>query len=201
MTKDGCKVCRTLESHGSEWIEGELVARWRGDDGDRLGYRRLARWLNVTLLERAMDRAGLPTAGGEAPSRYDRLTGDDDAVASGVREVLRGEGVPIDELESAFVSYGVVRTHLLDCLNVERPAEPSSAWEADAVAKAREQAAERAHAAVRARFNKDTLAAGGVPDVEVTITLTCPTCCESAVADDVLDSGVLCDCPPETPSS
>lgn len=194
MTEDGCKVCRTLNGHGRAWMEEELVGRWRGDEGERHGYRRLARWLNVTLLERAMERSGQATAGDEAASRYDRLTGDDEAVADGVRELLREGGVPIDDLEPAFVSYGVVRTHMLECLDAERPPSPTTDWEADAVATARSHATDRAGAAVRARFNKGRLAAGDVPDVEVTVTVRCPVCGESADAGDALDSGVLCDC-------
>ena len=196
MTDDRCKVCRTLGAWGRPWMEASLVARWRGEEGERMGYRRLARWLNATLLERAMERAGLPTAGDEAASRYDRLVGDDEDVSRGVREVLRDGGVPVDDLEADFVSYGVVRTHLLDCLDAERPERDPVDWETGAVDAARERAVERIHAAVRARFNKDRLAAGGLPDVDVTVTLTCPACGAQASALAALESGALCDCSP-----
>lgn len=194
MTEDGCKVCRSLDAHGSDWMEAELKRRWQGEDRERLGYRRCARWLNVTLLEHAMERAGMPTEGGEAASRYDRLAGDDDDVAAGVRRLLRDGGLPIDELESAFVSYGSVRTHLLDCLDAERPPEDSSDWEADAIDVARQQATERASAAVRARYNKGRLAAGGQPEVAVSISVRCPTCGTTADATEALDAGKLCSC-------
>ena len=194
MTDDRCKVCRTLSAWGRPWMEESLVARWRGEEGERMGYRRLARWLNATLLEQAMERAGLPTAGDEAASRYDRLVGDDEDVARGVREVLQDGGVPVDDLAADFVSYGVVRTHLLECLEAERPERDPDDWEADAVAAARKRALEQVYAAVRARFNKDRLAAGGVPDVDVAVTLTCPACGVQASAVEALNSRMLCDC-------
>lgn len=196
MTDDRCKVCRTLGAWGRPWMEKSLVARWRGEEGERLGYRRLARWLNATLLERAMERAGLPTAGDEAASRYDRLVGDDEDVSRGVREVLRDGGVPVDDLEADFVSYGVVRTHLQRCLDAERPSEPAVRnWEADAVESARRRAEERVFAAVRARYNKGLLAADDVPEVTVAVTLTCPACGTTVAADDAIASESVCDCP------
>jgi hypothetical protein len=202
MSDDRCKVCTTLKTWGRPWMEQSLVARWRGEEGEegeRMGYRRLAYWLNVSLLQRAMDRAGLPTAGNEAASRYDRLIGDDETVARGVREVLREGGVPIDDLERDFVSYGVVRTHLRDCLDLDRPTvQTGGDWEADAVEGARRRAEDRVFAAVRARYNKGRLEAGGLPEVDVAVTITCPVCGTTVPVDEAFEAGRLCDCPAQS---
>jgi hypothetical protein len=112
MSDDGCKVCRVLERWGMERYDDRMVEQWRGPPEERLGYRKLAEWLNVTMLERGMDRSGMNTLGEEAESKYRRLTGDDETTAREVREDLRERGVPIDDLLADFVSYGVVRTHL-----------------------------------------------------------------------------------------
>lgn len=197
MTDDSCKVCRTLEAHGGGWMEDALLAHWRGDDGNRLGYRRLAHWLNVRVLEREMERAGMPTAGDEAASKYDRLTGDDEAIARGVHEVLQAGGLPMADLERSFVSYGVVRTHLLDCLDAERPPEPTTSWEPETVSVAADQATTRTAAAVRAQYNKGELRAGGLPTVSVSISLTCPTCGTTTAATTALEDGAVCECPSE----
>jgi hypothetical protein len=194
MTEAGCKVCRVLERRGLTYLESDLLARWRGEDGKRMGYRRLADWLNAALLREAMGTAGLPTAGGEARSRYERLTGDDDAVAAAVADLLADGGVDVDALRSDFVSYGVVRTHLLDCLDASRPASEPSDWERAAVDRARRRAAGDAADALRSLVNKGGVAAGGDPEVTVSMQATCPACGASRPVEAVLDDGHLCDC-------
>lgn len=193
MSEYGCKVCRVLDERDIDRLDRRLVERWRGDDGERLGYRRLATWLNVTLVRREMERAGLPTVGNEARSRYDRLTGDDPDVRAEVRRLLRTAGVPVEGLERDFVSYGVVRTHLRECLDAERDPDEPADWEADAVAYAREEATERVGAAVRSLARKDRLSVGD-PAVSVTVRVRCGRCGASRPASDAVRSGVVCEC-------
>lgn len=194
MTEAGCKVCRVLDRRGLTYLESELLARWRGEDGERMGYRRLADWLNAELLREAMGAAGMATVGGEARSRYERLTGDDEAVADAVADLLADAGVDVDALRGDFVSYGVVRTHLLDCLDATRPESGTSDWERAAVDRARRRAAEDAADALRSLVNGGDVAAGADPEVTVSLRASCPVCGAVRPVDAVLDDGRLCDC-------
>ncbi|GAB7095160.1 hypothetical protein JCM30237_23130 [Halolamina litorea] len=192
MTDHGCKVCRVLDERGLGHLDAELVARWRGDGEARLGYRRLADWLNTTLLRREMERVGMATGGGEARSRYDRLSDDD--TAEGVADLLRRGGVAVDDLRADFVSYSVVRTHLRDCLGEERDPAPPSDWEADRIQALEEYAADQAGDAVRSLVNKGTLDAGGEVSPSVSVTVTCADCGATVAFADAVDAERFCDC-------
>lgn len=172
MSAPGCKVCRLLAAYDLQQYESQLVAQWTAGGSQRKGYRALAAWLNTTLLRREMDRAGLSTLGDEATSKYERLTGDDDAVSAEIHAVLEAEGVPIDRLERDFVSYGVVRTHLKECLGVERDHEPTD-WEARSIEIARERAREKIAEAVRSLERKGDLAAEGEIVVHLDAEVEC----------------------------
>lgn len=195
MTAGGCKVCRVTEKWGVTSADEELLARWRGEGCDRQGYRKLAEWLNVSLLRREMNRTGLATIGGEARSRYRRLE-DESETAEEVRELLRTSGVPIDELERDFVSYGVVRKHLMECLEAERDESGGgdAAWAPDALAYTQRHAASKAADAVRALVNAGRLEAVDQPAVTVTVELTCPSCSRTVPVEEALERGRLCDC-------
>jgi len=192
MTDHGCKVCRVLAERGLSGLDNELVARWQGDDGERMGYRRLADWLNVTLLRNEMERAGLPTGGGEGRSRYERLTDED--TGTDVADLLRRQGVAVDALRDDFVSYSVLRTHLRDCLDEHREAAPTSDWEADRLEQLEAYATTEAADAVQSLVNKGKLTAGGDIEPDVTIRVTCSDCGVAVPAVDALVSGTFCDC-------
>lgn len=195
MSDHGCKVCRVLDDRELGRLDDELVGRWHGESGERMGYRRLADWLNATLLRREMERAGVATGGGEARSRYDRLTGDDEATAAAVTDLLRREGVAVDALRDDFVSYSVVRTHLQDCLDEEREPAPPAEWEAGRLEQLAAYTAAEASDAVRSLVNKGELEAGGDIEPEVTIRVTCTDCGAAVPIDDALAAGAFCDCP------
>lgn len=170
MGEFGCKVCRVLDKRDMGRYESQLVEQWQSDGPQRKGYRRLAEWLNVTMLRREMDRAGLSTLGNEAASKYERLEGNDETVAAEVRNDLRNAGVPIDGLESDFVSYGVVRTHLKDCLGEDREFE-SSDWERQAIEIATEHATDRVTDAVRSLQSKGEIQSVGDLSIHVSVEL------------------------------
>jgi len=192
MTDHGCKVCRVLDERGLDGFDDELVARWQGESGERMGYRRLADWLNAALLRREMERVGLPTGGGEARSRYDRLTDDDTAEAVG--KLLRRAVVAVDDLRDDFVSYSVVRTHLRDCLGAERDPSPPSDWEGDRLDDLAEYATVEAAEAVRSLVNKGRLAAGGAVEPTVTIRVRCSACGTAVPVEEAIAAGTFCDC-------
>jgi len=155
------------------------------------GHRRLADWLNVTLLRNEMERVGLP-GGGEGRSRYDRLTDED--TGTGVADLLRQEGVAADELRDDFVSYSVVRTHLRDCLDEHREAAPASDQEVDRLEQLEADATTGAADAVHSLVNEGKLTAGGDIEPDVTICVTCSDCGLIVPAIDALVLGTFCDC-------
>lgn len=191
MSQYRCKVCRVLDERGMERYESQLVEQWSADRGQRKGYRKLATWLNVLMLRRAMDRAGLSTLGDEAASKYERLTGDDATVAAEVRNSLRNSGIDVDALESDFVSYGVVGKHLRECLDEERETT-STEWEPEAIEIARSQAEKKVREAVQTLVNKDKLEAGGDVEITVSIELECDECHTRVPVDRALRRGYIC---------
>lgn len=160
-----------------------------------MGYRKLAEWLNVTLLRKEMDRAGLTTVGGAAAARYERLNEGGES-ATTVRRFLREEGLAVDEVERDFVSYGVVRTHLKECLDAERETTDSSdaAWTPGSLAHTRRFAESKVESTVRAGINADRLVIGGKPEVSVSIEITCPSCSTTVPAETALEEGWTCNC-------
>lgn len=198
MTEHGCKVCRVLAERDLEHLNGEMVARWHGETGDRMGYRRLADWLNTSLLRAEMEIVGMPTEGGEPRSRYERLTGTDgssgDKVAEQMRGVLRRGGVAVEELIDDFVSYGVIRTHLRECLGERRDPQPPADWEADRLAQLEAYTGEEAADAVRSLVNKGKLSAGGEVQVTVSLAVTCSECGVAVPYEEAIDTECFCDC-------
>ncbi|AEN04873.1 hypothetical protein Halar_1116 [halophilic archaeon DL31] len=192
MTEYGCKVCQVLDERDLKEMNPELVARWTGEGGKRLGYRRLADWLNTALLRREMEIVGMPTGGDEARSRYERLHDDDTAPA--VRRLLKRGGVALDDLGDDFVSYSVVRTHLQDCLDASREPSPPSAWEPGQLERLEAYAASEATDAVRSLRNKGQLKAVGEVEAVVTIAVACSVCGTSVPVADALAAKRFCEC-------
>lgn len=189
----GCKVCRVLDARGLDQYDERLLSEWRGESGQRKGYRQLARWLNITLVRREMDAVGLPTLGDEAESKYDRLRGED-TNAIEMRNMLAGEGVDVEGLERDFVSYGVVRTHLTDCLDASYdPPEPSE-WEPDTISIARDHALEKIRGAVSSLANKGELDTGGSVSVTLDVELECESCQTRIPLSRALRRGRVCQC-------
>lgn len=190
----GCKVCRVLDERGVGHYDERLLDEWQAERSQRKGYRALARWLNVTLLRREMDQAGLSTLGGEAASKYERLR-DDDRDGEEVERMLGREGVDIDGLEDDFVSYGVVRTHLLDCLGAEyERAESTSDWEDESIRIARDHARGKITDAVRSLVNKEEIAVGGDVSVRLDAEIECGECQVRAPLRRVRRRGYVCEC-------
>ena len=192
MTEHGCKVCRVLDERGMERYEDQLVDQWQAESPERKGYRQLAEWLNITMLRREMDRAGLSTLGQEAASKYERLRSADESVAEEVAAALSSAGIEVERLRDDFVSYGVVRTHLQDCLDLEYTAE-SGDWEAETIEMARDYAIKKVSEVVRSLSNKGGLE-GGELEVDVSVAIECGTCHAAVPVDRAVRRGYICDC-------
>lgn len=190
MGEYGCKVCRVLDERDMQRYEDRLVEQWTADSPNRKGYRQLAEWLNTMILRREMDRAGLSTLGNEPESKYERLQEGDETVAAEVRSDLRNEGIDVDRLDADFVSYGVVRTHLKECLDVDRDVE-STDWEGDAIEYTREHASGKLEDAVRSLLNKGELSACGEVEVHVSFEVECEGCHTRVPIDRALRRGYV----------
>jgi hypothetical protein len=193
MDEYGCKVCRVLDERGLDGYDERMLSEWQGGGGNRKGYRELERWLNVTLLRREMDQVGLSTLGGEAGSKYERLRGED-ARAAEVANVLEREGIDVDSLQSDFVSYGVVRTHLTECLDATYEPDTSTDWETDAIDIAREHAGETIQEAVDSLISNGDITAANDVTVHLDVELECEACQTRTPLRRALRRGELCTC-------
>lgn len=189
MTEHGCKLCRIIAEREMGDYEQRLVDQWHGETGQRKGYRKLAEWFNMTLLRRKMDKAGLSTLGDEAESKYERLQSGG-TVAEEVRQILRRNGLPVERIESDFVSYGVVRTHLTECLGEEYQHERTD-WERDAIERARSHATTKITEAVQAAVSNGKLDAVGDVSVDVSVELECEETHVSVPVDQALRRGYV----------
>lgn len=195
----GCKVCRVLGQRDLGHYDERLLALWKGEGSQRKGYRELAEWLNVTLLRREMDKAGLPTLGEEAASKYERLRSD--GTTSGeIADILEREGIDVDRLTSDFVSYGVIRTHITECLDEEYEAPTDSGWEDEAIQITRGYASDKIREAVASLINKGSIAVGTEPNVQVTFELECPDCQSRVPLRRARRQGRICHCESAKPA-
>ena len=116
------KIGRVLAAYGLEDLHERLPALWRGDTGEATSLRDLARQINIAILQRAMERAGLDPIDGEAANAYRLLT--DDEVSAGARtqqrRSLERAGIEVDQLEGQFVTHQAIYTYLTEVLGVSK---------------------------------------------------------------------------------
>lgn len=174
-------------------MDERLVAHWKGDSVQRKGYRKLAKWLNVIILRRAMDRAGVPTLGGEVEAKYERLQGEDGTTAAEVEEILSNEGIDVERVRDDFVSYGVIRTHIKECLDAERE-NTDNDWEKKALEITRDHSETKASNAVKSLINKGKIQTAGEVEVDVTIRIECEECQTRIPLGRALQRGRVCNC-------
>jgi len=195
-----CKVDRVVAAHGLAdadprhgSIDEGLLARWRGDGGhEAVGYRTLADWFNRRLLRQACRDAGRATPASRLEYEYEALTGEDDLAREEVSERLRADGVDVDALRSAFVSWGTLRTHLLNCLDGEKPPQEAGDWERDSIEVARSVTTEKVETALSSLGTKGDLAGVDRTAVSVQVQLQCTECPTQAPLDIALDRGYVC---------
>ncbi|EMA41215.1 rod-determining factor RdfA [Halococcus hamelinensis] len=191
-----CKIDRIAVEYDLGDIAEELGELWTREE-ERYSLRRLATHFNRRLLRAAMERNGMDVLEGEAENTYRLLTDDDVSVGTRTqaRNRLRKQGVDIEAVESAFVSYQTVNRHLKGCLDAERPAEPDE----DGVEKATQRIAALRNRTVVVTENTlsqlrsaDEITLGDA-DVFVDITVTCADCGTHTTARELIADGG-CDC-------
>lgn len=112
-----CKIDRVARRWALETIDEQLLER--REAGASL--RDLEQFFNRQVLAAAMAETGIETVDGEVENLYHLLTDDDVSAGTRVEAESRLErhGLDPDAVESDFVSYQTVRTHLNDCLDVD----------------------------------------------------------------------------------
>jgi hypothetical protein len=194
-----CKVGRGVEAFGLEGVHDELVRRWCGEGRERQSLRELAKQFNRRLLRSAVESADEAPLSGEVSNLYRLLTADD--VSSGVRTQTRRRletaGVPVDDVESAFVSHQTVHTHLTDCLGVCRetaPDDPDARRRADRDRiRALQSRTEAVTTDALERLRESDALALAEFDVLVDVTVLCDECGRQHDVGALLDRAG-CDC-------
>jgi len=107
------KVARLLDEYELDGFGEELERLWTAEE-NRRSLRDLADMFNQTLLEQELKSARVKLLDGEVENIYRLLTTDDvsSAERTRVRRRLEREGVDVERLESAFVTYQAMRTYL-----------------------------------------------------------------------------------------
>lgn len=192
-----CKVGRITDQYGLQGLDDELVRYWTATTADRYSTRELAEHVNQRILEAALDEAGLQYKDGEIENTYRLLTSDD--VSSGTRVQTRKElerdSVPIEAVESDFISHQTVYNHLTGCLEaeLETPSDEERLERSrDKLGALRNRTAAVTEDTVAQLERSDVLDIGEF-NVLVNVTVTCEECQTQYTIRDLLEQGG-CDC-------
>ncbi|WP_424020047.1 rod-determining factor RdfA (plasmid) [Halorientalis pallida] len=194
-----CKVGRGVEAFGLDGVHDDLTRRWCGDGRERQSLRELANYFNRRLLRSAVESVDEAPLSGEVSNLYRLLTADD--VSSGVRTQTRrrleSAGVPVEDVESAFVSHQTVHTHLTECLGVSRESaedDPDARRRADRDRiRALQSRTEVVTTDALERLRDSDALALAEFDVLVDVTVLCDECGRQHDVGALLDQGG-CDC-------
>ncbi|APW97783.1 hypothetical protein CHINAEXTREME_08325 [Halobiforma lacisalsi AJ5] len=193
----GCKVGRVADRYGLADLDADLVRRWTDETDERYSTRDLAEHVNKRVLAAALDDAGLGYKDGEVENTYRLLT--DDEVSSGTRVQTRKElerdAVPVEDVESDFVSHQTVYNHLTDCLeaSLESPSDEERLERSrDKLGALRNRTAAVTEDTVEQLERSGVLEVGEF-NVLVNVTITCEDCKTQYTIRDLLDQGG-CDC-------
>lgn len=192
-----CKIGRIIDQFDLSELNEQLVAYWTGDTDEQYSTRKLATYTNRLILEEALERAGIPTKEGEIENTYRLLTDDD--VSSGTkvqtRNELQRDGVPIDQVESAFVSHQTVYNHLTDCLraSVETPSDDERLERSEQKLSALQNRTGVVTTDTITQLERNDIVEIGDFNVTVSVTVTCEDCFQEYTVRDLLDRR-SCDC-------
>lgn len=187
----GCKLGRIADRYDFVGLDDDLVADWTGENRDRHSTRQLATQVNQHVLEAALEEASVPVKDGEVENTYRLLTDDD--VSSGVRVQTRNElerdGVPIDRVESDFVSHQTVYNHLTDCLkaSLETPSDEERLERSSEKLGALQNRIEAVTTDTVGQLERNEIVDIGDFDVTVSVTVTCNDCLQEYTVRELLD--------------
>lgn len=189
-----CKVTTTATTYDAHDAVAELATR--REDG--ASFRELATYFNTRVTERALEKADIQ----QGQSVHSALIGED--FASTVYEMLRteegsdvrraelrarlsDEGVDVDALEEAFVSYVTIRSHLQECVGVHRE-QSSSDFEktVNTVRWAHTRAENIIQNALNSAGATQEMQTGDL-ETEVVVRVTCESCGDTFYVEELLD--------------
>ena len=193
----GCKLGRVATKYDFLGLDDELVASWTGAGDEQHSTRELATQVNQRVLEAALENAGVMLKDGEVENTYRLLTDDD--VTSGTRVQTRNElerdGVPIDDVESDFVSHQTVYNHLTKCLDASLE-EPDTQDRLERAEKRLGALQNRTVAVTEdtiAQLDRNDAIDIGSFDVLMSVTVTCTDCHQQYTVRELLEEQA-CDC-------
>jgi len=186
-----CKVGRVAAEYGIERVGDRLAFRRR--DGASL--RELERVLNEAVLTAALERADADLFG-DIASVYGALV-DDDADPGNraeVRERLAAAGVDVEDVQTNFVSYQTIRTHLRDCAGVDSDTDRAISVEnaRGTIEWARARNEEIVERTIERLVESEAVAAGDVA-VSHEVCVSCADCGERREVEDFVAGGG-CEC-------
>ncbi|WP_222913002.1 rod-determining factor RdfA [Natrinema sp. SYSU A 869] len=193
----GCKIGRISTQYEFSGLDTALIEYWTGEADDQYSTRELATYVNRQVLEAALEAADVPVKDGEVENTYRLLTDDD--VSSGTRVQTRNElqrdGVPIEQVESNFVSHQTVYNHLTDCLetSLEEPSDEERLDRgAEKLGALQNRTAAVTTSTVEQLERNDILTIGDF-NVVVSVTVTCEDCLQEYTVRELLEQG-SCQC-------
>jgi len=191
------KVERVIHEYDVAEIGADLEARWTDREGDRASLRDLADDLNRRLLRSALRDAGVDATEADIDSYYRQLTDEDAlrATKAQIRRRLEDAGVPIDAVESDFVSHQSVYTYLTEVRDasledVDDTEQVETVTERIQRLRGRVEVVTRRELTTLANTERITL---GEFDVLSSVRVLCRTCGEDYEVTELLQGGG-CDC-------
>ncbi|WP_226043073.1 rod-determining factor RdfA [Natrinema sp. DC36] len=196
-TTCGCKLGRVAAKYDLADLDETLVGDWTGDGDERRSTRELATYVNQQILKIALTNADIPPKEGEIENMYRLLTSDD--VTSGTRIEIRNElerdGVPIEAVESDFVSHQTVYNHLTKCLeaSIETPNDEERLERSEEKLGALKNRTAAVTTDTVEQLDRKGILEIGKFNVNVSVTVTCEDCFREYTVRDLLDQRA-CNC-------
>lgn len=191
-----CKVGTVSRDWDLAGIHDDLAVGWHKED---VSVRELTDRYNRELLRVGFRRADRTPIDGEIDNLYRVLTDDDVDAGSRTqaRERLRRNGVPIEDIEAAFVSHQTIYRHLRNCLDISYQPEGRTAADRKEKWRDRIRALSARTSTVADRGVGSLSDAGAIDvgsfDVLVDVNVICNDCGEFYDLEDLLDRGG-CEC-------
>lgn len=189
------KVERIIDRYDLEM--GEVLERkWLGQDGDDHSLRDLAKELNLAILERSLAEHERVLSEPELETTYRLLRGEDGTRASQtkIRRDLAADGVPIEEIESDFVTHQAVYTYLTEGRGVskERKSDHNPERSRETINRLVSKTRIVTKSELERLRSAEELTLGEF-DTVVSVTVTCSECGTHGTVSELLDAGG-CNC-------
>jgi hypothetical protein len=192
-----CKLGRVADTYDLAELDTDLIAYWTGENGEQYSTRSLATVVNKRVLEAALNDANVSFKEGEIENTYRLLTDDD--VSSGTRVETRTElerdGVPVDQVESDFVSHQTVYNHLTDCLDttLDSPSDEERLTNSQEKLGALQSRTAAVTTDTIEQLDRNGIVDIGEFNVVISATVTCEDCYQQYTVQEFLEKGT-CDC-------